>query len=139
MSQAKRILIIEDDVEVREAWEDVLQEQGYKVFQDGTTDEAIKSLRQQKFDLFLLDMSVPPAGREGGLLFLQAKSHNRLNKNTPVIIVTGIAVREDIKHLSQRYNIVEILEKPVENNALCKVIDMVLSVNEQDSMNKKEG
>lgn len=125
----KKLLIIEDDVEVREAWADVLKEKGYRIFQVGTTDEAIDSLRQRQFDLFLLDMSVPPAGREGGFLFLQAKSHSRANKNTPVIIVTGIAVREDMKHLSKKYKVLEILEKPIENEALCKVIEIILSVN----------
>ncbi len=125
--EQKAILIIEDDIEVREAWRDVLTEEGYMIRESGTTDDAINAIKHNKFDLVLLDLSVPPAGREGGFVFLESKSKTRSNRETPVIIITGIYLGEEKKKLSQKYNVVEIINKPVPNEALVRIIHMVLN------------
>ena len=120
--EQKEILIIEDDIEVREAWRDLLTEKGYLISETGTTDDAIEAIKRNKYDLILLDWSVPPAGREGGFVFLRSKLKNGVNKKIPVIIITGIYLKEEKKMLSEKYFVNEILYKPVKNEILSSVI-----------------
>ncbi|RPH93209.1 MAG: response regulator [Calditrichaeota bacterium] len=123
-----RILIVEDDAEVREVWADVLKDKNYQINEARTTDDAIFAIRHHQYDLIVLDMSVPPAGREGGLVFLRAKSHNRLNQKTPVIIVSGIAPKEEIKMtLSHKFKLYKVFEKPIDNKELVQAIERALT------------
>ncbi len=55
----KRIMIIEDDSEMRSLLIDFLQEDGYEVDSAGNGSEALLKLTQSPFDLIISDIRMP--------------------------------------------------------------------------------
>jgi two-component system, OmpR family, KDP operon response regulator KdpE len=58
----KRILIVDDDAQIRRVVRTTLVAQGYDVGEARTGEEALEKLAQQKADLVLLDINMPGAG-----------------------------------------------------------------------------
>jgi DNA-binding NtrC family response regulator len=53
------ILVVDDEVEIREGLELLLSSEGYGVSSAGTAGEGLSKLEEQPFDLVLLDVSLP--------------------------------------------------------------------------------
>ena len=64
---AGRILVVDDDPQIRRVMRVTLTGQGYEVDDAKDGDAALEKLRQQRFDLVLLDMNMPGHGRPGGV------------------------------------------------------------------------
>src|SRR5947209_7649465 len=56
---AGRILIIDDEAEIRESLETLLQMEGYTVVVAGTAREGLAHIGQRSFDVILLDLALP--------------------------------------------------------------------------------
>src|ERR1700674_4960774 len=56
---AGRILIIDDEAEIRESLETLLQLEGYTVFVAGSGREGLAQIGQRTFDVVLLDLALP--------------------------------------------------------------------------------
>src|ERR1700681_3175671 len=54
-----RILIIDDEAEIRESLETLLQLEGYTVVAAGTGREGLAQIGQRTFDVVLLDLALP--------------------------------------------------------------------------------
>lgn len=61
MSQG-RILVVDDEPQIRRVLRTTLSAQGYEVFDARTGEEALLAIRDQRFDLVLLDMNMPGMG-----------------------------------------------------------------------------
>lgn len=59
-----RILVAEDDFAVRESMVELLENYGHTVTGAGATSEALKTIRDQEFDLAIVDMRLPEIGGE---------------------------------------------------------------------------
>lgn len=55
----KKILIIEDDVDLREGLHFSFEGDGYEVFDAGTKKEGLQEIRKEKYDIVLLDCNLP--------------------------------------------------------------------------------
>ena len=123
----KRILIVDDDVIIRIAFERVLKSIDYIVKQARNEPDAIQCLNDEIYDLILLDMRLPPSGQEAGFHILEKKKNLPLNKEAPVIIVSGQFDKETIRErTTEEDNIAEILLKPVDNEKILQAIKQVL-------------
>ena len=80
----KKILIIEDEVDIREGISEYLSEVGYEVKVASDGQEGIDLFRQNKFDLVLLDIMLPKINGFGVL------SQIRETSNVPVIMLTAM-------------------------------------------------
>jgi DNA-binding response OmpR family regulator len=80
-----RILLVEDDLPVRNAIQHVLANAQYKVVPAQTGEEALKLIRQGYFDMVLTDVKLP--GVDGVEVIRQAKQHN---PRMPVLVVSGV-------------------------------------------------
>jgi DNA-binding NtrC family response regulator len=115
----KKILIVDDDVIIRLTFNKVLNSKKFIIKQAKSVNEAIQSLKAEKFDLVLLDIKLPPDGWEGGYKILKRKKKIMLNESTPVIIVSGELTEESVlQKVSLEDNIARIFIKPVENEHL---------------------
>ena len=59
---AGRILVADDDPQIRRAMKATLTARGYQVSDARTGEEALDKLRSEAFDLVLLDMNMPGIG-----------------------------------------------------------------------------
>lgn len=57
-----RILVVDDEPQIRRVLRTSLSAQGYEVFDAKTGEEALAAVRDQRFDLVLLDMNMPGMG-----------------------------------------------------------------------------
>ena len=87
----EKILIVDDDHQLREMLQEFLTEQGYTVTAAADGHEAMAALQGQEFALALLDLMLPDCS---GLDFLsQIKAHT---PDTEVILFTGHADLESV-------------------------------------------
>ena len=57
-----RILVVDDEPQIRRVLRTTLSAQGYEVFDARTGEDALLAIRHQRFDLVLLDMNMPGMG-----------------------------------------------------------------------------
>ena len=83
---AARILVVEDETDLREMLAEALEQAGYRVMQSGTIREARQSLEQQLPDLVLLDWMLPDTS---GINWLRQLRRNEPTRDLPVILLTA--------------------------------------------------
>ena len=88
----KRILIVEDEPEIREMIHYILEPQGYDLCEADNTQEARRILDQQAFDLILMDWMLP--GRSG-LEFTREIKQASHKRYPPIIMLTARADESD--------------------------------------------
>ena len=77
-----RILVVDDEPQIRRVLRTTLSAQGYEVFDARTGEEALDAIREQRFDLILLDMNMPGMGG------LAAGREIRAGSDTAIIMLT---------------------------------------------------
>jgi CheY-like chemotaxis protein len=108
----KRILVIEDDESIRDAFEELLSGEGYFVTVAGNGSLGLAALAEVKPSLVLLDLMMPVMD---GRAFLQA-----LEKNpdpelaaTPVVLITAAGDKSTLG-----CKVSEVLSKPIDIDKL---------------------
>ena len=107
MTQAVRILIVDDDAVVRQAFTRVLTSEQTEVQSAASGADALQCMRGRAFDLVLLDLRMP--GMDG-ISVLRALKQEW--PDSEVIIVTGYAAVETVKE-SIALGAFDYLAKPV--------------------------
>lgn len=74
MSTQARILIVDDEPQIRRVMKTSLAANGYEVFESKTGEEALEALRHDSPDLILLDMNMPGMGGMAACRELRAVS-----------------------------------------------------------------
>ena len=87
MSENIKILIVDDDPDVRFATARIVEKEGYNVIKASTGSECIEKAQASKPDLILLDVVLPDA--KGPELCAQIKADERL-KGTFVVLISGM-------------------------------------------------
>ena len=128
---SKKVLVVDDDPDVRLFSVTVLEENGYTPLEAENGEEGLKMIKAEKPDLVLLDILMP---RQSGIrLFRELKTTKSL-KDIHVIVLSGVAKKTFLR--SQKalteFGGAEVpepeiyLEKPVEPEELAEVIKKVL-------------
>lgn len=89
----KRILIIEDEEDIRELIRYTLDREGFGVSEAGTGEEGLRSAADRNPDLVLLDLMLP--GKDGLSVCRELKG-DEATRNIPVIMVTARGEESDI-------------------------------------------
>jgi CheY-like chemotaxis protein len=82
---AVRVLVVDDDAEVRETMQDILELEGYDVTLASSGEEALAAFEIDSFPVVLLDIRLP--GIDGIETLERIKA---LNGDTRVIMITGL-------------------------------------------------
>ncbi len=131
----RRILLVEDDLEVLKATRRLLESWGCIVTL-GTKLEEVMSLIQDQLssppELILADNRLP-GGAEGVEVVQQVQQH--FGYTIPSIIVTGDVQEEHLKEISSLG--FRVLSKPVQPAKLRSLITQLLSENENSSISLK--
>lgn len=77
-----RILVVDDDSQIRRVLRTTLESQGYEVDEAGSGERALEFLRTSKCDLILLDINLP--GKSG----IETCREIRTDANSPIIMLT---------------------------------------------------
>ena len=77
-----RILVVDDDSQIRRVMRTTLDAQGYDVVEAGSGERALDLLQSEKYDLILLDINLP--GKTG----IETCRAIRTSANVPVIMLT---------------------------------------------------
>ena len=120
-----RILLVDDDDDVRTITSDMIAELGYSVIAVGSGDEALARLRRERFDLMVTDVLMP--GMNGVEL---ARNVRKLNERLPVLFSSGYA---DVEMFGEELSDETVLKKPFRITEVARRIEAVLdgAVNEK--------
>ena len=83
---AARILLIEDNEDIREGLSTLLESESYDVVAAGSAEEGLAHLRRQSFDLVITDYMLP--GQSGGWMVEQARKESCLH-DTRLVMITA--------------------------------------------------
>lgn len=88
-----KILVIEDDNDIRELIRLQLELQNYQTFVAATGEEASQLYRDNKIDLFIIDRMLPDTS---GLDICKELRFNTSTATTPILLVTALAEPQNI-------------------------------------------
>lgn len=114
-----KILIIEDDADVRLGYRVLLKAHGYETCFAGDGMSAISSARKERPDLILLDLGLPAGD---GYLVLERFRTNNLLMDIPVIVVSARDAHGH-KHRALAAGAKAYLQKPWIDDELLGLID----------------
>jgi DNA-binding response OmpR family regulator len=86
MYENKKILVVEDEVNIRNVISLYLKKEGFKVFETGNGLEALTLTEKEKPDLIILDIMLP--GLSGYEIFKKIKSSEN-TKNIIIVILSA--------------------------------------------------
>jgi CheY-like chemotaxis protein len=130
-----RILIVDDDPDIRMAIGSVLRSRAHQVFQAGDGEEALRKLREEKPDLMLLDLLMPKM--DGFAVVKELKRKQQDYPNIPVLIISS--VREESSHrryeleVGHRLEVDDYIEKPIEPFVLLAHVERLLGKGGKDA------
>jgi two-component SAPR family response regulator len=121
MSRPVRILVLEDDVSLREVLEQVLKSRGFEVVVSSRGEEAIQHARGERFDLIVADIRME--GMNGLDTIERAKE---LQPDIGSIVVSGFASEEETLR-AVKLNVAGYLKKPFKIDALLELVNKHLA------------
>lgn len=85
----QKILVVEDDFDIRELLQNFLQEAGYEVATANDGIEALSLFSGQRYDLIILDILLPKIDGYGVCELIRKQS------DVPIIMLTALSGEED--------------------------------------------
>lgn len=128
MKNLKKILIIDDEEDILSYLAVFFKDNNFTVITASDGKEGVKRAVAENPDIITLDISMP---EESGIKALRELQNNSSTKNTPVIIITGVA--SDFKrflkdrrqvHLPEGY-----FEKPIDRDLLLEKVNELLNIH----------
>ena len=121
---AKKILVVDDDLNIVKVVESRLKANGYEVTHSGDGLDGIKKATSEKPDLILLDVNMP---HMNGLEALKKLKNDEGTKPIPVIMFTARHELGEIKNMFAS-GAVDYISKPFDSSELLKKIERVLVI-----------
>jgi two-component system cell cycle response regulator DivK len=116
---SKKILIVDDEADVRTFLTAVLKKGGYKTITANDGAEALSTVKSEKPDLILLDLQMP---EKTGTDFYRKLSQDKELGDIPVIVVSGLAGR----NLAVRKP-AAVFDKPIDPEKLLEAVERALA------------
>ncbi len=128
------IMIVDDDLDVRQSIMDVFGDEGYEVFGAGGGQEALKIVNQENIDLIFLDIWMPDL--DGMQVLQQLKA---VHPEIPVVMISGHGTIETAVQ-STKLGAFDFIEKPVSLEKLVITAKNALTIYhlQQENLRLKE-
>ena len=114
-----KILIVDDDKEFCASMTDILEAKGYEVKSENSGEAAIAKVKEESFDVILMDIKMPTMN--GVEAFKQIK---KISPKTAVIMITAYSMENLIKEALQE-GAFGVLRKPIDIDKLIEQIGLV--------------
>ncbi len=129
MQSQTKILIVDDDPDIREAVSTILEAHSYQVVTANNGEEGLRKLKEERPNLMILDLLMPKLDGFGVLKEIQDPRWSKYSK-IPILILTSI--KEDVSR--RRYeletgldlNIDDYVEKPINPGILIERVKKLL-------------
>lgn len=118
----KKILIVEDDADVRLGYHVLLKANGYDTFFAGDSVAAMSETRKNQPDLIILDLGLPAGD---GFVVLERLRGNNPLPPMPVIVVSGRDLRGN-KERALKSGAKAFVQKPWDDDELLSLIARLL-------------
>jgi len=131
----KHILVIDDDIGIRESLFLVLNDAGYQVDTVESGEQGIEKVKRNKYDLIFLDIKM--AGMDGIETLQEIR---KMGKKIPVYIITAFQ-REYFRQLEdakQNGMDFEVIEKPFDRKRLLSLVKDILEIYTPDNSFRKQ-
>ncbi len=120
----KRILVIDDDLYMRELYEEVLESAGYEVETAIDGEDGIAKLKSGGFQLTLLDMMMP---KIDGIGVLNEISKNpSVIKNGPVILLSNLGQEHVVEEAMGKGAVNYLVKADITPDQLLKSVEKYL-------------
>jgi DNA-binding response OmpR family regulator len=127
----KRILVVEDDAEMRSLLKDFFTEEGFEIDSVSNGSEAFRILVRELFDLVITDIRMP------GLTGLDIiPGIKKLQPEAPIIVITAFGSEEVHRRAIER-GATAYLEKPLRFHELRTMIREIISSKEKNRGDEK--
>ncbi|MDH4361608.1 MAG: response regulator [Nitrospirota bacterium] len=119
----KKVLLVDDDLNAREALRLVLESQQLECIEVGNGSEAIDWLSTQQADLIISDNQMPVLT---GLDFIdQIQLGEKTSHQTPIILLSGHLEEQD-KYRARQAGVFAILDKPCNFSQFLSMVQLAL-------------
>ena len=127
-----KILIVDDEQDVRDIFQDRLEKAGYNTIMAENGEEAIKTLRSGdnmlKVGIIFCDIRMPKVNGIECIDFLRQQA-----PGIPVVVVTGYPDAEVAKELMKK-GIKQYLVKPLDKEKMMAIVEEIISQGKDFSM-----
>ncbi len=115
IEEKKRVLVVDDDVGILRVFKSILEKEGYSVETAETGKAALEKIKEDEFNVYLIDVKLPDI--EGTELLLNVPNR----QGTVKIIITGFS-NEDVGKRAADYGADDFLVKPVRAEELISTV-----------------
>ena len=119
MKKRKKVLVVEDEPSYAKMVGMRLESVGYEVHIANDAYTGTKEILHGDYQLMILDLMMPAGG---GFAILERIQNFPSKCDTPVVIVTGKTIDDEVKSTAQKYHVSAIFSKPYNNKIFVKKI-----------------
>ena len=129
MGASAKILVVDDDPDMREALQMILESGGYTVVMAEDGEQCLAKLKEEQPDLLILDLLMP---RMDGFEVCKALKDPRHGKyaQVPIIILSsvqeGVSQRRYELETGVRLDVDDYVEKPIESRVLLERVGNIV-------------
>ena len=122
----KKILVVDDNQDITEMVQAMLESSPYSCVTANTGQQCLDLVKNQKFDLILLDMAMPEMS---GVDVLTKLKENNLAQGSKIVLITAspMYTEMDLKKIRGEYGAIERVKKPFTDTELLAVIEKYIS------------
>ncbi|HEU4503513.1 MAG TPA: sigma-54 dependent transcriptional regulator [Nitrospira sp.] len=131
MTAGRRILVVDDEINIRGALVTLLEKKHYEVQGAGTGEEALEQLEAVRTDLVLTDLKMPGMG---GMEFLRQLKQKW--PDTEVLVMTAFG-SIDTAVEAMRYGAYDYITKPIDRERFPIIVEKALERHALASENKQ--
>jgi DNA-binding response OmpR family regulator len=131
MTKIKKIMVVDDEPNIRNLLFDALSDKGYRVSLAKDGQDSLNQLRNQRFDLLITDVEMP---RVDGIALL--KKMKRAGRMEKVIVMTGESTKQDDLR-KQIPAATPLLFKPFQMSKLLDIISLTLRLRNGQPIKKR--
>lgn len=120
-----KVLVVDDDAIVIKSCRRILEAEGFEVISVPSADDALKTIKDYKFDLLLFDVKMP---KHDGMYLMSEIKKNWAD--IPIIVMSGYPTPETIADVL-KLGAKQFIPKPFRPDELVKVVKEVLQITSQ--------
>src|SRR6202008_123741 len=130
---ASDVLVVDDEVDIRDLVAGILEDEGYAVRTAADSDQALAAIRARKPALLVLDIWMQGGGMDGLELLDLVKE---LDADLPVIMISGHGNIETAVSAIKR-GAYDFLEKPFKSDRLLLIVQRALEATALKRENRR--